>query len=446
MKNWVWYSGRKKETELVEIQYKAISDRYQTMNCFLKVLVNSLVIAMTCGGTCFAQSTFSHWPAQQSVDSQPVTNDAFAWGTEETATAAGCQICGGQVGMKYFQGVDGCTCCSKIGEATWKDERMIPWEAFAYGEYIGPYRTPHVPRYRLRVNDQIEFVYQITREQSFQAYRLMVGDSILISSSTDDDLNQGGDTGVKILSDGSISLRLIGRVMAARKTIEELQDDLNSRYAEYFETDPAIVVSGISTDTRLQDLIDAVDARFGTGGQGRLATVSPDGTIQLPMIGSAPAVGLTLDELGREINMRYRQRIQGIEITPVLQERAPRAIFVLGEVGQPGRFTLDGPTTVMQALALAGGWNVGANVRQVVVFRRDQNWQLMAIRLDLAGGLNGHRPMPSDEIWLRDSDIVLVPKTPILRVADAVDLYFTRSLYAMFPVELGVFDGQAVFR
>ena len=191
---------------------------------------------------------------------------------------------------------------------------MIPWEAFAYGEYIGPHRTPHVPQYRLRVDDQIEVVYQATREQTFQPYRLTVGDSIRISSSADEELNQGTEEfGLRILSDGSLSLRLIGRVIAARKTIQELQDELNERYAEYFETDPAIVVSGVETDTRLQDLINAVDARFGSGGQSRLATVSPDGTVQLPMIGSVPTIGLTLEELGREINMRYRQRIQGIE-------------------------------------------------------------------------------------------------------------------------------------
>ena len=97
----------------------------------------------------------------------------------------------------------------------------------------------------------------------------------------------------------------------------------------------------------------------------------------------------------------------------------------------------------MQALSLAGGWNVGGNIRQIIVFRRDQNWKLMAIRLDLAGGLYGHRPMPSDEIWLRDSDIILVPKMPITRIADAIELYFTRTLYALFPAEFGIFDGQA---
>ena len=258
----------------------------------------------------------------------------------------------------------------------------------------------------------------------------MVGDVIEVTSTADQDLNQQENTRTV----GRFNqLQLIGRVMAARKTIQELQDELNQRYGEYFETDPAIVVRGTSTETSTQDLIDAVNAQYGTGGQSRLATVSPDGTIQLPMIGSVPAIGLTLDELNREVNMRYRERIRGFEITPVLVQRAPRFIYVLGEVEQPGRFELTGPTTAMQAVALAGGWNIGGNLRQIVVLRRDENWRLMAVRLDLAGGFFGKRPFPSDEIWLRDSDIVLIPKSPIQRVADMVDLTFTQTHLQCYP-------------
>lgn len=450
---------------VIRDQSEPMNRVYETSDIFNSVmLLRGIAAAVTLlaslvppSSAAALQNNPNEWNESAVQVQQEGTGSSFGsgrWPVEGASSSEGlnylpyqpCPSCGGEFGVKYFQGVDGCTCRSRHSEPTWHDDqRAIPWEAFAYGEYIGPYRTPHLPVYRLRVDDQIEFVYRITREQAFQPYRLMVGDRIRIESSADEDLNQGGDNGLQILSDGSISLRLIGRVMAARKTIQELQDELQVRYTEYFETDPAIIVSGVMTDTNVQDLINAVDARFGAGGQGRLATVSPDGTVQLPMIGSVPAVGLNLEELGREVNMRYRQQIQGIEVTPILQARAPRRIFVLGEVPQPGQFTLDGPTSAIQALALAGGWNNGGNLRQIVVFRRDHNWQLMAIRLDLSGGLWGRRPMPSDEIWLRDSDIVLVPKMPIQRIADAIDLYFTQGLYGIFPTQFDVFDGAAVF-
>jgi polysaccharide export outer membrane protein len=93
----------------------------------------------------------------------------------------------------------------------------------------------------------------------------------------------------------------------------------------------------------------------------------------------------------------------------------------------------------MQAIAMAEGWKRGSNLRQIVVFRRDQDWRLMATRIDLQGAMLGKSPYPSDEIWLRDSDIVLVPKTPILRASEAVDLYMTRTLYSIFPQQGVVF-------
>ena len=339
-------------------------------------------------------------------------------------------------GVKHFAGVNEYTRGPGGGEPTWRDAEMIPWEAFAYGEYIGPHRQPHVAEYRLRVADQLEFVYILTREKSPEAYRFYVGDTISISSAIDDSINVPT---IAIQNDGAISLTLIGQVRVAGKTIDDLQRELNERYSKYFQN-PSIVVQVIQGDTPLQDLLNSVDARAGTGGQSRTATVSPDGTVQLPLIGNVPAIGLSLDEIEREINARYRKRLAGISVTPVLTQRAARFIYVAGQVNNPGQFELTGPTTALQAIALAGGEQVGGNLRQIIVFRRDQNWRLTATKLDLAGALFGKSPHPSDEIWLRDSDIILIPRSPIRRFSDQVNLYLTGTLYAIFPQQGVAFD------
>lgn len=331
--------------------------------------------------------------------------------------------------VKYFAGVDENTAHGSLGEPVWRNADMIPWEAFAYGEYIGPHRHPHVAEYRLRVDDELEFVYILTRERSTEPYRFYVGDTISITSAIDDSINQDL---ISVLGDGTVSLSLIGQVRVAGKTIRDLQRELNDRYAKYFQN-PSVVVQVIEGDTPLRDLLDSVDARAGQGGQSRNTVVSPDGTIQLPLVGSVPAIGLTLKEVAREVNARYRNRVRGVEVTPVLTERAPRFIYVVGQVDQPGQFELTGPTTAMQALALAGGFGLDGNLRQIIVFRRDQNYKLMATKLDLAGALYGKRPHPSDEIWLRDSDIVLVPPQPILRLSQRVNNYLVQTLYAIFP-------------
>jgi polysaccharide export outer membrane protein len=140
-----------------------------------------------------------------------------------------------------------------------------------------------------------------------------------------------------------------------------------------------------------------------------------------------------LDELKMEIDARYSQIVSGIEITPVLTQRAPRFIYVLGEVVEPGRFEMVGPTTVTQAIAMAKGWRVGGNLNQIVIFRRAEDWRLLATKVDIRGAVFGRRPAPSDEIWLRDSDVVIVPKTPLKSTTDAINLIFTSGIYQVAP-------------
>jgi polysaccharide export outer membrane protein len=145
---------------------------------------------------------------------------------------------------------------------------------------------------------------------------------------------------------------------------------------------------------------------------------------------------LALDEARKEIDARYDAAIPGVHVTLVLSQRASRFVYVLGEVGQPGRYELVGPTDVMGALALAGNATIGANTRQVVVFRRGPDWRLMATMLDIRGALYARRPVPADNIWLNDSDIVLVPKTPIQQVDEVIEQYITRGAYSLIPHEI----------
>ena len=348
------------------------------------------------------------------------------------------QLC--QCNTPMLCGVE-CGCQFGGGEDRWSATQPIPWEVFAQGEYVGPARVAHVPTYRLRVDDQLDFIFRFTHEESREPYRLGVGDEIIIESLTDTSLNRGAlnlGQGLVIQPDGTITLPLLGGVPVARRTVEEVRKYVEDRYLEYYK-DPAITVTPLKTNTRLEDLRATVDGRFGQGGQRLELRITPEGSVQLPAIGSVLAQGLTLTELEREIEERYLQEIgAGVEVTPTLAQRAPRFIYVVGEVAQPGQFTLQQPTTIMGAIALAGGWNNGGNLREIVVFRRTEDWRLMATRIDIRGALLGKRPCPADEIWLRDSDIVVVPKSPILLMDDFINLVFTRGIYGVLPVGVAV--------
>lgn len=319
-------------------------------------------------------------------------------------------------------------CCGDVG---WAAAGPIGWQEFAQGEYVGHARTQHVSEYRLRVDDQLEFIYLLTRTETTGPYRLEVGDEIRVEAFADPGLSRD----LMVQPDGTITLRLLGQVRAKGQSVADLREALEQQYRQYYR-EPAITVTPLKVNTRLEDLRSTVDARAGTGGQRAQVRVTPEGTVSLPGIGSVMVQGMTLDEARLEVNERYRSFVQGIEITPVLVSRAPRYVFVVGEVRSPGRFTLEGPTTATQAIALAGGWNVGANVRQVVVFRRGDDWRLLATMLDLRGALYGKNPCPPDEIWLNDSDVVIVPKSPILVADDFIELVFTRGIYGVAPFNI----------
>lgn len=366
-------------------------------------------------------------------------------GSCTTVARAQCQsVCGCDPAAPHpIWAVDSLSGCGK-GEVGWKQRSYaVDWQAYAQGEYVGHARTAHVPAYRLRVDDQIAFVFRLTREETSRPYELQVGDTIRVESLTGDTQSAGSDNSTAsendnigreliIQPDGSISLPLLGQVRAARMTIDGLRQHLEERYKKFYKV-PAITVTPILVNTKLQDLLASVDARQGVGGLQLQVTVTPAGKIYVPGLGAVCAQGLTLEELKFEIDARYSVTIPGVAVTPVLTQRAPRFLYVLGEVAQPGQFELQGPTTLMGAIALGGGWNVGANLRQVIVFRRGEDWRLMATMVDVRGALYGRRPVPADEIWLNDSDIVVVPKSVIQATDEVISQYFTNGLYSLFP-------------
>ena len=360
--------------------------------------------------------------------------------TRFDGTASRVRLCQATCGTMYGVACDGCgTGC---GEARWSASGPIPWEVFAQGDYVGPARVQHVPEYALRVNDVIEVIYWFTLEASDEAYRFEVGDEVMVESFTDPTLNRGTlgqGQGLMIQPDGTITLRLLGQVPAAGRTVDELRNTLEERYLEYYKV-PSMTVTPLKTNYRLEALRSTIDARFGQGGQVRRATVTPEGTVQLPGISSTQANGLSIEELEREIEERYISEVgPGVNTTVSLVQRAPTFVYVIGEVATPGQYQLQQPTTAIQGLTLAGSWNNGANLREVVVLRRTDDWRLMATKLDLRGALLGERPCPADDIWLRDSDIIIVPKTPILLLDDFINLVFTRGIYGVVP-----FQGMSV--
>ncbi len=300
------------------------------------------------------------------------------------------------------------------------------------GEYAGPARWSPLTEYRLRAGDELRLFFVLTRKEIEGPYRLMVGDTLLIDSLEEDLRNVNGNNIVTVQPDGTISARLLGEVHAAGSTIAQLRTLLEQRYTKFIK-EPKIDVIPQKTNSRLTDLRDAVGGQSGLNPPIILLQVMPDGKIRLPMLGEICVQGLTLNELKNEINLRYAPLVGGLEVEPTLITQAPHFIYVLGEVNQAGRFQLQTPTTALGAVALAGGYRVGGNLREIVLIRRAEDWRLMATKLDLRGALLGKEPTPADEIWLRDGDVIVIPSAPIQLFDNFVRKVFTEGIYGIVP-------------
>lgn len=98
--------------------------------------------------------------------------------------------------------------------------------------------------------------------------------------------------------------------------------------------------------------------------------VDMSGQIVLPLIGSIKAAGKTTDALARDIADRLGQRyLQSPQVSVSVEESAGQKVTVEGEVKTAGVFKMSGETTLMEALAMAGGPSDEADLHQVAIIR-----------------------------------------------------------------------------
>ena len=103
----------------------------------------------------------------------------------------------------------------------------------------------------------------------------------------------------------------------------------------------------------------------------RTVQVDRNGEFVLPIVGRVPAAGKTSDELSTYLTQKLQGRyLKDPLITVVVKAAAKNRVTVDGAVVKPGIYNLAGPTTLMQAVALANGPDPRvANLRRVVIFR-----------------------------------------------------------------------------
>lgn len=128
------------------------------------------------------------------------------------------------------------------------------------------------------------------------------------------------------------------------------------------------------------------------------------GNISLPLIGEVRAVNLTTAQLDGELTSKLGQKyLENPDVSVGIKESTSRVVTVDGAVKSAGAFPTIGPTTLMRAVALAGGVTEDANARRVAVFR-SVGGQRQGAAFDLVAIRRGQSPDPQ----IYPGDIVVV--------------------------------------
>ena len=138
----------------------------------------------------------------------------------------------------------------------------------------------------------------------------------------------------------------------------------------------------------------------------RKVLVRPDGGVSFPLAGDIQVSGRTPLEVQDEIRSRLQRYIPDAEVTVSVDTISGYTVFVLGEVEEPGQFTLGRYVDVVQALTLAGGFTPYANGRSIQILRR-QDGKELTFEFDFRDVSRGRNLQQN--IVLQSGDVVLVP-------------------------------------
>lgn len=146
----------------------------------------------------------------------------------------------------------------------------------------------------------------------------------------------------------------------------------------------------------------------------REVLVLPDGSISVPLAGGVQAAGQTLEAVERTIadrlasNFAVRPNVF-LSVVTVNEEGETFPIYVLGRVGEPGAREIETGTTLLQAIALAGGFDRFAATKRIQLRRRDPQSGQEQLYVFNYNAVERGAAIQS-MITLREGDVILVPE------------------------------------
>jgi polysaccharide biosynthesis/export protein len=139
----------------------------------------------------------------------------------------------------------------------------------------------------------------------------------------------------------------------------------------------------------------------------RTLPVRPDGKVSLPLLHDVQAAGLTAMQLRDKLASAFGEFMPNPEVSVTVMEVRSYRVSVLGEVQKPGVLQLKADTTVLEAIALAGGFRDFASPGKITILRKDSNGATQKIRFNYNRVVKDNRS--EDNVTLKSGDVVVVP-------------------------------------
>lgn len=139
----------------------------------------------------------------------------------------------------------------------------------------------------------------------------------------------------------------------------------------------------------------------------RSVPVRSDGKISLPLAGELQAAGQTPRQLEEEITKRLKNYISDPEVTVIVSESKSQKINILGMVARPGTYLLSGSTTVLDAIAMTGGFKDFAKQKSIYILRSNPDGSQKRFPFNYKDVIKGKSL--EQNIRLLPGDTVVVP-------------------------------------
>lgn len=318
--------------------------------------------------------------------------------------------------------------CSSMERSSSGDEIEMAKTTFSFDQEKAPYEL--FPKYRISPGDVLDILFQIRTWEEKKKFVLAVDHTIQVKFLYAPNLNQRQ----KVRPDGKITLPYIGNVYVVGKTVEQLTKELRKKYSKILRDPELYIIIPVFREA-LKEL--KKDLHTAPRGLSKLITVRPDGYATFPMVGEIFAAGKTIKEVDDILNKRYESILPDLHCDLFLHRHAGTVIYVLGEVSKPGTYPIRRPTSITEALTMAGGITPDAKLKSVFVIRRHED-KMVATRIDLKKTLSFENG--SEFFYLYPDDIVYVPKTWLATAADVAkkiaNVLFFRGWSVGFTWEL----------